>query len=217
MRSMPTIYDLFSSTISIAVGGFVLYTNYKAQKERCLGQKLQSYSVREIFGHMSPNNPQDLETYLELIIHNPTNQIIKINHIKIPKEYPFVFNKVCRPDPNEAITDSERDRNGIKVIPKTPKHIDLIDPKLKPEHLGFFDLFSIKAKSKLTLWFKIHPKEPSFRKPIIIVVEHTSCNDPEATLETKFCLGFFRWTDQQNETWFDKLFKRKLFMNNSNS
>ncbi|WP_208434760.1 hypothetical protein [Bartonella taylorii] len=203
------ISGFISFIISTTSASFVLYKNYKEQKAKRLGQKLQSYSVRKIIGHTSPNTLKELKVCLELIIHNPTKQIIKINHIKIPEDHPFKFTKALYPDPTKGISDSKKLKNATKIALKTPKHIDLIDPKLEPEHLGFFDLFSIKHESKLALWFDICPQEPCLRKPIIIVVEHTSCNDPEEKLETTFCLGFFRCTDEQNDMFWNTLLKKK--------
>ncbi|WP_375676121.1 hypothetical protein, partial [Bartonella sp. CL42QHWL] len=188
---------------SVISAGFVFYKYHKEQKEKRLGQKLQSYSVRKILAQTSPNTLKELNVRLELIIHNPTKQIIKINHIKIPEDNPFEFRKACYPDPTKGISDSKKYKNATKISLKTPKHIDLIDPKLKPERTGFFDLFSIEHEDKLALWFDIKPIEPCLRKPIIIVVEHTSCNDPEEKLETTFCLGFFRCTDEQNNIFWN--------------
>ncbi|WP_375639341.1 hypothetical protein [Bartonella sp. MF74HXZ] len=206
---MSIISGFISFIISTASASFVFYKNYKEQKEKRLGQKLQSYSVRKIFAQTSPKTLQEVKVRLELIIHNPTKQIIKINHIKIPEDHPFKFTKALYPDPTEGISDSKKLKNATKIALKTPKHIDLIDPKLKPEYTGFFDLFSIKHESKLTLWFDIFPEEPRLTKPIIIVVEHTSCNDPEEKVETTFCLGFFRWTDKQNDIFWNKFFKKR--------
>ncbi|EJF80570.1 hypothetical protein MCQ_00494 [Candidatus Bartonella washoeensis Sb944nv] len=212
MESMSIISIIsggISFIISMISAGFVLYKNYKEQKEKRLGQKLQSYSVRRVNEETSPNTLQDINVCLELIIHNPTNQIIKINHIKIPEDHPFIFNGALYPNPTEGMSDSDKRESGIKITKKNNKHIDLVDPKLDPEHLGFFDLFSINATGKLVLWFDIYPEEPCTRKPIIIVVEHTSCNEPEETLETKFCLGFFRWTNEQNDIFNKTLSKEK--------
>ncbi|WP_208442465.1 hypothetical protein [Bartonella raoultii] len=204
---MSIISWLTSFIISLFSASFVLYRYYREQKEKRLGQKLQSYSVRKIHSLTSPNTLQEIEVRLELIIHNPTKQIIKINHVKIPENNPFIFRKACYPDPTEGLSDSKKYENATKISLKTPKHIDLIDPELKPEHIGFFDLFSIKHDSKLALWFDIFPQEPCLRKPIIIVVEHTSCNDPEEKLETTFCLGFFRCTNEQNNIFWNTILK----------
>ncbi|GAA5094912.1 hypothetical protein [Bartonella acomydis] len=217
MEDTPTTYEYISLIISTFSLVFVLYKSYKEQKEKCLGQKLQNCSVRTVFERLSPKYPSDLEVELELAIYNPTNQIIKINHIKIPKKHPFIFTEALYPDPTEGISDTEKRKNATKIALKSGKLIDLIDPKLDPNHLGFFDLFSIKAKSKLTLWFTIHPQAPCLRKPITIVVEHTSCNNPEKTLETTFCLGFFRWTDEQDKAWEYRISKGKELMDSSNN
>ncbi|QEE11918.1 hypothetical protein MNL01_02570 [Bartonella krasnovii] len=215
MKDTPTIYEYISFIISTISAGFVWYRYRKEQKEKCLGQKLQSCSVREVVGSLSPKNPSDLESELELTIYNPTNQIIKINHIKIPKKHPFIFTQALYPDPTEGISDSEKRKNATNIALKSEKYIDLIKPQLHPNHLGFFDLFSIKAKSKLALWLTIHPQEPHLTKPITIVVEHTSCNNPEKTLETTFCLGFFRWTDIQDRDFEYRIMKKTLGSSNN--
>ncbi|PIT67913.1 hypothetical protein [Bartonella tribocorum] len=134
---MPTTYECISLIISVISLGFVLYKSYKEQKEKRLGQKLQGYSVRVVSEDLTPNHPSDLEVELELVIHNPTNQIIKINHIKISQDHPFTFVNALYPNP-KGKTDIEKRKNAKKIKSKTKKHVNLIDPKLEPEHLVFF-------------------------------------------------------------------------------
>ncbi|WP_375607564.1 MULTISPECIES: hypothetical protein [unclassified Bartonella] len=175
------------------------------KKMRELGSKLQVYNVYKGVNELGPKYPNDIELNMELVLYNSTKQIVKINSIKIAENSPFKFIEAYHPNNLLHIQNPKRKENAFKIIIQNSKHIDLINPILRPEPKGFFDLFSMNGDSAFSIILTLNPEQPQIRKPITIIVEHTAPNNPEETLQATFCLGFFRWTEKQDSDFWNKL------------
>ncbi|EJF84670.1 hypothetical protein MCU_00248 [Bartonella elizabethae Re6043vi] len=174
------------------------------KKMRELGSKLQVYNVYRGVHDLGPKYPNDIEINMGLVLYNSTKQIIKINSIRIAENSSFQFIEAYYLDSPLHIQKFAREKNAFKIIIQNSKHIDLINPILRPEPKDFFDLFSMNGDSEFSIILTLNPEQPQIRKPITIIVEHTAPNNPEETLEATFCLGFFRWTEEQNSDFWNR-------------
>ncbi|CAK02318.1 MULTISPECIES: hypothetical protein [Bartonella] len=118
-------------------------------------------------------------------IINPTERIIQMDNIWIDKKCPFEFYKIKCCPPRLSQT--------IEIYPTSSKHINLINPKTKPQILfnGYTVApFNIDPREEIKWEIFILPQNLDKAASPLFILEHTSSNHPQKTMKSIFWTHF---------------------------
>ncbi|WP_273789971.1 hypothetical protein [Bartonella sp. ML70XJBT] len=153
----------------------------KTKEEVNLGPPLQFKTNSPTLDKHDPNKFSFI-----LYITNPTERMIKINHIWIEKKCQFEFDKIVYS--NSVFISGNR---KITIKPTSPKHIDLI--KLETEQTLQDDLNAfnnIIGGQEIKLEFFICSLKVNKSDTPLFIMEHTSSSNPQKTIKASFWTYF---------------------------
>ncbi|WP_273791729.1 MULTISPECIES: hypothetical protein [unclassified Bartonella] len=153
----------------------------KTKEELDLGPPLQ-FNVHS----PTPDKHDPNKFSVILYIKNPTERMIKINHIWIEKKCQFEFDKIVYSNGTFISGNGQ-----ITINPTSPKHIDLI--KLETEQTlqnGLNSFNNIIGGQEIKLEFFICSSKLNKSDTPLFIMEHTSSSNPQKTIKASFWTYF---------------------------